>query len=290
MSMRTVEYRMGAAVAMLVLACLPLFCVGYGALFVGRVLAERVRKERQRRRCEKIREQRMRQRIALREARKNECRGERWIALRNAKGVLASRIKSTEAGNNVLKNNVFENTDTRGDGIPTGEEVARQWDRSHDSLGEMVRFGLMLLEIEAVVDSSVIMGEDAEGFPVIVGRNPGVRGWLAEHCPHIGYKTAMRYKALARKSLQSRKGEELVAESETVYALQESLYADLKIPHCRLEEPRAKRKIAPRAPYQSLIFDMRVRMRETLGALSVEEARRLGEAFISLADEIRSVS
>jgi len=288
--MRAVEYRVQGAAAMLFVACLPLFGVGNGVFFVGRVLAERVRKERQRRRCEKIREQRMRQRIALREARKNECRGERWIALRNAKGVLASRIKSTEAGNNVLKNNVFENTDTRGDGIPTGEEVARQWDRSHDSLGEMVRFGLMLLEIEAVVDSSVIMGEDAEGFPVIVGRNPGVRGWLAEHCPHIGYKTAMRYKALARKSLQSRKGEELVAKSETVYALQESLYADLKIPHCQLEAPRRKRKAAPRSPYQALIFTMRVRMRDALGALSVEDTRQLGEAFLSLAHELRRAS
>jgi len=175
--------------------------------------------------------------------------------------------------------------------VVTGEEVARQWDRSHDSLGEMVRFGLMLLEVEEVVDSSIIMGEDADGVPVIVGRNPGVRGWLAEHCPHIGYKTAMRYKSLARKSLQSRKGEALIAKSESVHALQESLYVDLGIPHCCLEKPRAKRKSTlRRTPYQALIFATRTRARDALGTLSVQEARQLGAAFLSLTDELCGVS
>ena len=284
MSMKTVEYRMGAAVAMLVVVCLPLFCVGYGAFFAGRILSTQLRKDRQRRRCEKIREQRMRQRIALREARKNERRG---------------GIKLTNTRNSILKNNVYENTDTRDCNIPTAEEVARQWDRTHDSIGEMIRFGLMMLEIEAVTDSSLIMGEDADGTPVIVGRNPGVRGWLTEHCPHIGYKTAMRYKSLARKSLQSRKGKELIAKSETLHALQESLYTDLGIPHCRLEKPRAKRKPALRAmrrprsghtPCQSLIFATRVRTHGVRGAFSAQEARRLGAAFLSLADEVCGAS
>jgi len=304
--MKTMEYRLGAAVAMLMVACLPLFGVGYGALFVGRVLSGRLRKERRRKRCEKIREQRMRQRIALREARKKERRGENWIALRNAKATLASASpvlssSSNKARINILKNNDFENTDMRGDGVPTGEEVARQWDRSHDSIGEMVRFGLMLLEVEEVTDSSVIMAEDVDGVPVIVGRKPGVRGWLAEHCPHIGYKTAMRYKSLARKALQSKKGEGLVGKSETVHALQESLYTDLDIPHCRLERPRAKRRCGSRgrspsmrermrSPYPSLVFGTRVRTHDALRALSVQEAQRLGEAFSALADEVRGAS
>ena len=295
MSMKTLEYRFGGAVAMLFVACLPLFCVGYGAVFAGCVLSKHLRKERRRRQCEKIRNQRIMQRLALREARKNEQRGENWIALRNAKGALASRTPSKDARINVLKNNVFENTDVRDGGGVTAEEVAGQWDRTHDAIGEMVRFGLMLLEIEATVDSSVIMGEDAEGVPVIVGRNPGVRGWLAEHCPHIGYKTAMRYKSLARKALQSKKGVALVAKGETVHAVQESLYADLGIPHCRLEKPRAKRKTASRAtrhpvrrrtPCQSLIFATRTRTHDTLGVSSVQEAQRLGAAFLSLAHEV----
>jgi len=136
---------------------------------------------------------------------------------------------------------------------------------------------------------------------VIVGRNPGVRGWLAEHCPHIGYKTAMRYKSLARKALQSAKGVKIVAKSETAHALQESLYADLGIPHCRLEKPRAKRRRGSRgrspsmqeggrSKCQTLIFATRVRAHDTLDTLSVQEAGRLGAAFFSLAEDIRGVS
>ena len=137
MSMKTVEYRMQGAAAMLFVVCLPLFGAGYGAVFVGRVIAGRLREERRHKRCEKIREQRMEQRIALREARKNERRGENWHALRNAKGTFPSCIKPAEAhidtkptgahanakstemrtdakandaSSSVLKNGVFENT------------------------------------------------------------------------------------------------------------------------------------------------------------------------------------
>jgi len=168
--MNAVEYRLGAAVALLWVACLPLIGVGYGIAFAGRVLSERLRKERQRKRCAKIREERAKHRLPLQDARIN-----------------------------VLK---IENIDTRQYDVPSGEEMAGQWERAHGSTEGMVRFGMLLLEVEEVADSSPIMGVDAFGNLVIVGRRPGVRGWLKEHCPHIGYKTAMRYKALAKKSLQ----------------------------------------------------------------------------------------
>ena len=311
--MMTVEQRVGGAGALaLAVTVLPLYGAGYGAFLVGKALAAWLRKGRLRRRCEKARERREGRRIALREARKQERRGENWVALRHAKGApsFASAVPSSaEDGTSVLKNVDFENTGERREEshVPTGEEVARQWDRTHDSPGEMVRFGLMLLEVEGATDSSVIMGENEDGERVIVGRNPGVRGWLAENCPHIGYKTAMRYKSLARKALQAGKGAELVARGESAAALQESLYAELGIVRCPRGKPRARRKAAARAvrragqgrrvgarrgrdALQSLVFAMRARMRDALGALSAQEARRLGAAFLSLAGELCGAS
>ena len=58
-----------------------------------------------------------------------------------------------------------------------------------------------LLDLDAYVDNRLQF--DTEGK--ICGRNPGVKGWLFEHCPDIWarYKTAMRYKQLAVKLRQA---------------------------------------------------------------------------------------
>ena len=55
-------------------------------------------------------------------------------------------------------------------------------------LREAVKFGAMLMELETIVGKA--QGRDGEG----------IKGWLAEHCPEINYKTATVYKSLAAKS------------------------------------------------------------------------------------------
>ena len=204
---------------------------------------------------------------------------------------------------------------------PGVEAVCAQWDRSHDSLQEMINFGLLLHDVEPYVDNSPIFKKDVHGRlvlapgrdgvmrPVIVGREPGLKGWLAEHCPHIGYKTAMRYKSLAGKSLKSLKGKTLIAKCATLHALQESLYKDLDIVHFRLEKPRIKRERPVRHnlwypgqgrnPYQSLIFAVRTQTRDALRAFHASrvpipppsrEAQRLAASFLALANEVRGSS
>ena len=82
---------------------------------------------------------------------------------------------------------------------PSPEALLAQWHKTRDSVEDVLRFGAMLLDLEPAVDNGLVIDyEDGSGH--IRGRKPGVKGWLADHCPQIGYKTAMRYKALARKA------------------------------------------------------------------------------------------
>ena len=80
---------------------------------------------------------------------------------------------------------------------PTPEALAAAWAKSRKSLEWRLRLGSMLENLEPVVDQSYIRDEDG----VIVGREPGIRGWLFDHCQVVSkhYKTAMGYKALAHR-------------------------------------------------------------------------------------------
>lgn len=84
---------------------------------------------------------------------------------------------------------------------PTREELLAQFARIKRNPREMIRFGSMLCDLEAYVDNS--LRRDRNG--VIIGRNPGIRGWLAENCVELcaRYKTVMRYKAMAEQFRQA---------------------------------------------------------------------------------------
>lgn len=84
---------------------------------------------------------------------------------------------------------------------PTPEELIEQWKRIRKSPKDMIIFGSMLCDLEAYVDNSLVRDEYGE----IIGRNPGIRGWLAENCQQLSakYKTVMRYKAMAEKFRQA---------------------------------------------------------------------------------------
>jgi len=83
---------------------------------------------------------------------------------------------------------------------PSPADLLAQFARARDSPREMIRFGSLLEDLECYVDNSLRFDEAGD----IVGREPGIRGWLRENCPELSarYKTVMRYKALAKRFKQ----------------------------------------------------------------------------------------
>ena len=87
---------------------------------------------------------------------------------------------------------------------PTAEALEAAWRATRggrrgdpEVLAARLRLGAMLSDLEPVVDQSYIRDEDG----TIVGRQPGLRGWIAMHTPNLlpYYKTMMAYKSLADK-------------------------------------------------------------------------------------------
>ena len=83
---------------------------------------------------------------------------------------------------------------------PMREVLLDAWNRRRDSHEAAIRFGSLLEDLECYLDNSLRRNEDG----VIVGRNPGIKGWLCDNLPEIyeKYTTAMRYKAAAKKLKQ----------------------------------------------------------------------------------------
>ena len=83
---------------------------------------------------------------------------------------------------------------------PTREEVLDAWVHAKDSREAMLRFGGMLEDLECYVDNSLRFGAHGE----VVGRAPGVKGWLQTNIPALysKYKTVMRCKAAAKRLRQ----------------------------------------------------------------------------------------
>ena len=99
---------------------------------------------------------------------------------------------------------------------PTREAILVAWNRRKDSHEAAIRFGSMLEDLECYLDNSLRRSEDG----VIIGRNPGIKGWLCDNLPEIyeKYTTAMRYKAAAKKLKQ-------------VVELADPTPADVVLPH-----------------------------------------------------------
>jgi len=94
---------------------------------------------------------------------------------------------------------------------PTPDMLREAFSRVGDSVEAKLRFGGMLHDLACYVDSC--LRYDAKGN--IVGRNAGIKGWLAENAPelHARYKTVMRYKALAMRLRQAAGVEDPVPTS-----------------------------------------------------------------------------
>ncbi len=82
---------------------------------------------------------------------------------------------------------------------PTPDELRRAWEaaQGRGHLAAKLLTGTLLSNLEPAVDQSYLRQEDG----TIVGRRPGLKGWLRGYCPDLvsHYKALMSYKALADK-------------------------------------------------------------------------------------------
>ena len=84
---------------------------------------------------------------------------------------------------------------------PKPKDLLAQYAKAGSEARAAIRFGSMLCDLEAFCDNSLLRNADGE----IVGRNPGIKGWIRDNCPELlaHYKNAMRYKGLAEKFRQA---------------------------------------------------------------------------------------
>ena len=84
---------------------------------------------------------------------------------------------------------------------PTPAEFRAAFARVRDSVEAKLRFGGMVHDLACYVDSCLRY----DGAGNIVGRNGGIKEWLADNVPELypRYKTIMRYKALAMRLRQA---------------------------------------------------------------------------------------
>lgn len=83
---------------------------------------------------------------------------------------------------------------------PTPEAFLAAWEARNASDEARVRFGGLVHDLECHVDNClrIVAG-------VIVGRNGGIKAWIAANLPQLSgkYKTIMRFKALAKRLRQA---------------------------------------------------------------------------------------
>lgn len=86
---------------------------------------------------------------------------------------------------------------------PTPELIRAACEAAGRSAENRLRLGRLLMDLECYVDNDLVVRWYRKR-PKIVARHPGIRGWLAEHCPELSpkYKTLMRYKSLATRARQ----------------------------------------------------------------------------------------
>ncbi len=82
---------------------------------------------------------------------------------------------------------------------PTREAILDAWTHAREGREAMLRFGSLLEDLACHVDHGLRLAGGR-----IVGRAPGIKGWLRENIPALAlrYTTVMRYKAAAKKLRQ----------------------------------------------------------------------------------------
>ena len=85
--------------------------------------------------------------------------------------------------------------------MPTPEVLLKAWNERKSSRKAMIILGGMMHDLECYVDNCLRFDESGN----VIGRNGGIRGWIADNVPELlpKYKTLMRYKALAVRIRQA---------------------------------------------------------------------------------------
>ena len=127
---------------------------------------------------------------------------------------------------------------------PTAAALLEQYGkaRGRGRVEEKIRLGSMLLDAEASVDSSLIRDEGGE----IVGRKPGLRGWLADNCPALlrHYGALLGYRRLAA---ELREAHEAGDPCPAALLLAEEPAAEKKLPPAqRAALPEARKRVRER--------------------------------------------
>ncbi len=83
-------------------------------------------------------------------------------------------------------------------GLPTPAQVtARFKTQRKKTLTQALELGAMLLAITPTLDTRRVHASDGQ----LGGRGRGLKGWLAQYCPTVGYSSASRYRKLAERFL-----------------------------------------------------------------------------------------
>ena len=143
---------------------------------------------------------------------------------------------------------------------PAPEAVYAQYEkaRGRGRVEEKIRLGSMLLDAEASVDSSLRRDE----YGTIVGRNPGLRGWIAKNCPALTkhYQTLLGYRRLAAALREDR-------------GLGDPCPASLLLG----EEPEAEKRLPPLQ--RAMLPEARRRVRERLQDPAAATAKAFAEGL-----------
>ena len=146
---------------------------------------------------------------------------------------------------------------------PSPEALLAAWERSRNSLSERILLGSLVADLEPAVDASY--QRDADG--TIVGRAPGIRGWLAENAPELlpHYKALLAYKRLAER-FRLACGLDEPGTAEELLAIRAPEHA----------APTRARRAALAKPRREAAAFLASLPRPTLRALDDELHRRLG--------------
>ncbi len=158
---------------------------------------------------------------------------------------------------------------------PAPEAVYAQYEkaRGRGRVEEKIRLGSMLLDAEASADSSLRRDE----YGTIVGRNPGLRGWIADNCPALmkHYQTLLGYRRLAA---EFRDAHDLGDPCPAALLLGEDPGAEAKLP------PRA-RALLPAARRRA-----RTRLKEPEAAAVKAFAEKLKRSWAEPRDRMRRLA
>ena len=164
------------------------------------------------------------------------------------------------------------------------EDLSDQWSRVRDSLEDMLKFGEMLIELEDYVDNSFVFLGDT-----IVGRKPGMKGFLKEHCPHIGYKSAMQCRTLALKSKEVETKEnitEVCKKCTSSQALTKRFDSRLKVEHHRLRYRRHRTHFNASGNSRFSIASLREQARFVLGQFTPRQRKTYVQSLQKLVSRL----